>query len=101
MDIIILVVVAAVSAGFAVRIIKNGLKSTPKLASTEESVPVKVFPKPVRAEQMARGLRVNFTFAGNHHGGWVKSFRGRRVMIAAIMRGRVRLVYRKVHQLTM
>ena len=101
MDIIILVVVAAVSAGFAVRIIKNGLKSTPKLASMEESVPVKVFPKPVRAEQMARGLQVNFPFNRNTYGGWVKSFRGRRVVIASVMRGRVRLVHRRVHQITM
>ncbi|MBI2454046.1 MAG: hypothetical protein HYV54_00495 [Parcubacteria group bacterium] len=107
MEIWILVVVAAVSAGFAVKAVKNGFKTAPKPAmsvSEEAAVPVsimaKVFPQPVRMDQLARGLRVNFSFARNKHGGWVKSFRGRRVVIAAVMRGRVRLVHRKLHQLT-
>lgn len=108
MDIIILVAVAAISAGFAVKGIQKFFKTAPKPAAAmaspvaaTEPVPVKMFPQPVRPEQMARGLRVNFTFAGNRYGGWVKRFRGRRVVIAAIMRSKVHLVHRKTHQLTM
>lgn len=80
-----------------------GLRVTRKPAAEEAislNIVAKVFPKPVQPDQLARGLRVNFPFARNKYGGWVKSFRGRRVVIAAIMRGRVRLVHRKVHQLT-
>lgn len=99
MEILVLVVVAAISAGF---VVQKFFKVAPKPAATAaELVPVKVFPKPVRPDQVDRGLRVNFSFSRNTYGGWVKSFRGRRVVIAAIMRGRVRLVHRKVHQLTM
>lgn len=99
MDIIILVVVAAISAGFAVMGIQKVFKTTPK-PTVAGSVPVKIFPKPVRSEQLARGLRVNFPFARNRCGGWVKRFRGRRVIIVAVMRGKVHLVHRKIHQLT-
>lgn len=105
MDIIILLVVAVISAGFVVKVMKSGLKSTSKpevsSAAVAELVLAKVFSKPVRPEQMVRGLRVNFTFVGNRYGGWVRSFRGKRAVIATIMRGKVRLVHRKVHQLTM
>ena len=92
----VLVVGVLVFVGFKV----THKPSMSMAANVTETVPVKLFSRPVTPDQVVRGLRVNFTFAGRKCGGWVKKVRGSRVTVATVMRGHVHMVHRKTHQLT-
>ncbi len=99
MEIFALLLIAAVSAGFAVRIMKNGLKTAPKPAPigivSQQTVPVQ--PK---KRVLSEGMIVSLFFAQHWVLGWVKKIKGERARMVVAMDGHTRRVRRNVRQLS-
>ncbi len=101
MEIFVLLVVAAVSAGFAVKIMKNGLKTAPKPA------PVGIVSQPTSAVHLQKmvilreGMTVSLFFAQQWVLGEVKKIKGERARMVVAMDGHTRRVRRNVRQLRM